>query len=277
MKKHKPFKPPLSFLDKCVYCFAFLMAFILPLLFVIGCEYFRDLIAFNDLSTLAYTPHVSFFILLPFLFYFLLSSIVFLYVKFQEKKPIFGNRKIIYGQPPWDKSYYPLFDARRKKLYEKPSQKKYRKHMLVLWCSGLILTFILVPFGFLGRDCLQKDNRVISYNAFNQVQSEYTPSNFTSMTLQTRYVVQNRGANYWEFEMLIKMNDGARFSFSNLDFDLRKEACIDDCLAKMMELKRMFTAKNISIVGAEDVDKAADYLGLDESQTLLLQELFSEN
>lgn len=277
MKKHKPFKPPLSFLDKCVYCFAFVMAFIVTLLFIFGCDYFRGLIAFSDPSTLAYTPHASFLFLVPFVLYFEISSIVFLFVKFQEKKPIFGNRKITYGQPPWDKSYYPLFDARRKKLYEKPSQKKYRKHMLVLWCSGLILTFILVPFGFLGRDCLQKDNRLISYNVFNQVQSEYAPSNFTSMTLQTRYVVQYRGANYWEFEMLIKMDDGTQFSFSNWDFDWSKEACKDDCLAKMMELKRMFTAKNISIVGAEDVDKAADYLGLDESQTLLLQELFSEN
>ena len=58
------------------------------------------------------------------------------------------------------------------------------------------------------------------------------------------------------------MTDGKSFWFSNKAFDSPRPGDQDTCLMTMTQIKQLFPPDSITIVGADDVDKVADYLGI---------------
>lgn len=272
-KKHKRmFRPPLSTLDKSIYWLGLLLSFIGILLLGLCFEDITGVIAFQDPSVVAYSSHASFLFVLPLLGYVEISAAVFCITALEEKKPIFGNRKVRYGKEPWSKDCFPLFDARRKKIFVKPSEKRFRRSMTRVWCIGLLICLLLAPFSFWGRDCLTQNDSIISYNALNQA-TAYTTEAFSHLTIQAKYVSGYRTASYWKYQITIK-TDGGFFTFSNRDFDWREPNSKERALQKMLEIKALFMPDEITIKGAHNIEKVADYLGLNDEQKQLLQKLF---
>lgn len=274
-KKSRSCRPPLSLLDKSIYWLGLLLSFIFVLLFLFCFEDITNAIAFRDSLVVAYNSHASFLLFMPLLLYIEISALVFCIMALEGKKPIFGNRKVQYGETPWAKDCFPLFDSRRKNIYVRPSKMRFRRDMMIVWIVGLFVCSLFAPLGFFGRDCLTTDNRIISYNVLNREDSSpYTTDDFSNLTIQAEHVSGYRSADYWKYEIIIEMKDGKSFAFSNRDFDWRKDNYRELCLEKMLEIKSSFASDLITIKGEHNVKKVADYLGLNDEQTQLLQKLF---
>lgn len=274
-KKNRNRRPPLSFLDKCIYWFMLLLSFVFSLLLIFCFEDITTVIAFRNSSVVAYNNHASFLFVTPLLLYIEISALVFFITALESKIPIFGNRHIQYGEAPWEKDCFPLFDSRRKHVYVRPSKKRFRRDMMIVWMVGFFLCSLFAPFGFFGRDCLTDDNCIITYSVLNQEDTyPYTTDDFSNLTIQAMHVSGYRSADYWKYEIIIEMKDGKSFTYSNRDFDWRKDDHRETCLEKMLEIKSFFTRDKITIKGEHNVEKVVNYLGLDDKQTILLQELF---
>lgn len=262
-------------MDKSIYWLGIFLSFFLSLFLAFGFEDITGLFAFHDPSVVAYNRHATYLFVLPLLLYIETSALVFFITALEGKTPIFGNKKFQYGQAPWAKDCFPLFDSRRKSLYVSPSEKSFRRSMIIVWTAGLFLCSLFAPFGFFGRDCLTQNNSIITYNVLNQEDSvAYTTDDYSHLTIQASYVPGYRASGYWEYEIKIRMKDGKLFRFSNRDFDWRKPHLQERCLNQMLDVKAFFPPDAISIKGEDKLEKLSDYLGLNEEQNQLLQELF---
>ncbi len=274
-KKNRNCRPQLSFLDKSIYWVGIILSFILSLLLIYCFEDVTGVIAFQDSTVVAYNSHASYLFVMPLLLYVEVSGMVFCVTALEGKKPVFKNRKTQYRKSPWAKDCYPSFDPRRKNIYVRPSEKRVRRRMRIIWTVGLLLCSLFVPFGFFGRDCLTRNNSIIAYNVLNQEDSTaYTTDDYSHLTIRAMHVSGYRSASYWTYEITIRLKDGKSFTFSNRDFDRREPHYQERCLNQMLDIKSFFTSDTITIKGKHTIEKVADYLGMNDEQNQLLQELF---
>lgn len=274
-KKAKQLKPPLSAIDKVIYFSGLFASFALALLMIFFFEDITFRIAFSDSSIVAFREHGSMLFIMPFVLYFFISAVIIFTNALTYKKPLFGNRKIKYGEHPWTKSTYPLFDKRRKSIYIKPSAKRFKRICFIAWCAFFLLTIFLIPLGLFGRDCLSYDNTITTYNVFNTKSNTiYTKDDFDSLILQIDHVIIPKGGSYWQYGMKIITTDNKTFYFTNRDFDFTKPDSEDTSLEKMAEIKALFSEDDITIKGAENIDIVSDFIGLNKRQTQSLYDLF---
>lgn len=275
-RTNTPNRPPLSGLDKCIYWLALILTIVGSVIVLFCFEVIQKLIAFTDPTVIADVEQANFLFVLPFLFFIDCSAIIFFMGRYGNKTPIFGNAKVTYGQYPWDENCYPLFDKRHKTVETAPSEKKRRRKKLLLWTIGFLLFLMIAPLSLFGRECLHNDGSISSYNIINQVSDKvYTAQDYHRLTLRTEHVTGYRKASCWKYEMEIEMTDGKSFWFSNKAFDSPRPGDQDTCLEAMTQIKQLFSSESITIVGAEDVYKVADDLGMNEAQTQKLQRLFT--
>ncbi len=130
-KKRRHFRrPPLSFVDKCMYC----LFFILFLVFIIGCCIFvggiwERSVILSDPSVVA-VNFKDLLLRVPFSMYVVISGIIFLTFCYEDRKPIFGNRDKKYASGHWEK-IYPVFSKkwREKRRNDKPSEIRFRRKL----------------------------------------------------------------------------------------------------------------------------------------------------
>ena len=194
-----------------------------------------------------------------------------------DHMPIFGNKKIKYGEHPWAYDCYPLFDKRRKK-YRKPSAKRLHRKIITILCIVILISLCFVPLGLFKRDCLNADNSITSYNSFNKKSDiVYTQEDFSHLTIDAYYYTHTSRkwfANLifrenYSFRLEIKTSDGNSFTFKYGDFDNKS-------LDKMLEIKSLFEPDSITIKGADKTDWVAEDLNFNEQQHSKLKNLFSE-
>ena len=206
--------------------------------------------------------------------YFLISGLVFFIVSLQNKIPIFGNKKVRYGEHPWNKDLFPLFDKRRKHVYISPSKRTYKRKWISLWCVGLIITILFIPFSLFGRECLMKDNSIVTYSMFNTVKDNTYTSQYTELQIKTVHVSGRYTADYWQYQITLKTVDDKKFVFSNRDFDWRQDGAKDRALDTMLEIKALFPSSAITVSGEEDLEKVLEDCGMNDSQAQKLYRLF---
>lgn len=273
-KKRKLRNPPLSFLDRCIYAGALLLIIILAFSAVLIFDRIEYFIAKSFSLTIAYRPNATFLFVLPCFFYIFISLLVFTIYNWESRKPIFGDRKIAYGTAPWNKDCFPFFSPERKKRYVKPTQRRFHRNCMIAWCAGLVIPVLLFPLGLFGRTCLLQNTNIVEYNVFNNITAEYTADDFDALILKTNHVIPYKGAPYWEYVMIIETEGGKRISFSNGDFIMDTN---QKKLEKMAEIKGYFPSDRITIIGENNLEKVADSLGLCDTETNLLFNLFSMN
>lgn len=275
-KTNTPNRPPLSILDRCIYWLVLILIMVSSVIVLFCFEAIQKLIAFTDPTVIADVEQANFLFVLPLLFFIDCSAIIFFMGRYGNNTPIFGNAKVTYGQYPWDKNCYPMFDKRHKTVETAPSEKKRRRKKLLLWTIGFLLFLMIAPLSLFGRECLHNDLSISSYNIINQVSDKaYATQDYHRLTLRTEHVTGYRRASYWKYEMEIEMTDGKSFWFSNKAFDSPRPGDQDTCLMTMTQIKQLFPPDSITIVGADDVDKVADYLGMNEAQSQELHRLFA--
>ena len=277
-KKHKKMDrmPPLSFLDKSIYWSAMVLLVVLGLGSPILYEVITDEIVFRDPTVIAYNNDMNGFLIGPALVYAFITGLICLATALESKRPLFGNRKIRYGQDPWDKECFPLFDPRRKTVPVKASEQGFRRKFRRLWAVGMILCLLLVPLSLFGRDCLTEDNTILSYNVLNMRSSDtYMNDDFSELVIRAKHVNRRYWRGYWKYIIEIEMTDGTSYSFSNLDFDVSLPDAKERILQKMLEIKALFPPESVKIVGTDKLEKVVDDCDFDEEQEEMLRELFS--
>ena len=176
--------PPLSFVDKTIYWFLFLLLCGAYIVLLFGPLYLRHRIAFADRSVAAVEDNISIFWLgVPWMTFFLMTFIPWMQA-YQDRKPIFGKRNFKYGPPAWPK-VYPLFMKNKPYVFESERKKKERKQIAIVLLVVLLISFIPLPWSLYGRDCLRHDGSIVQYNMFNKEVRNFSSEEITNVKIET--------------------------------------------------------------------------------------------
>ncbi len=275
--KKKHLCPPLTLLDKSSYLLCFIISCLGAFLFIICFDYIRSVIAFSRADTVAYRSTASSLFSLTFVLYLEISALVFFICAWESKKPIFGSKKYKYGEYPYKEDCVPFFHRKKYNINKKPSQKRFARQMVALWCSILVFAAGLIPFGLFGRNALYEDNHIEKINLINLTSDTYTTEDFAHLTIRA---YKNRTGRYhitgfWTYAITIETKGGEEFSFSRGDFNSYASGSQNISLDKMLEIKSLFDSDSITITGAENTPKVVERFDLDETQQAKLDRLFA--
>lgn len=271
-KRNKPLRPPLTLLDKSIYILCLILSVSSGFALIIGLAFLKKQIAFADTDAVAFTTNASTALALPFVLYFTISAAIFFIVCLEDKKPLFGNKNIHYGIPPYAPDCIPLFGKKNCNVYIKPSHKRNTRKLFCLWGSALLAFACLLPFCLFGRDVLYQDNRIETFNAVNLTTDTYTAQDYLHLTVRAYRTRSGRhGVSHWdEFSVTIETKDGKEYTFSCYDFD----GTADERLDYMLEIKSLFSREAITFQNADKLETVADRQNMTESQRAKLYELF---
>lgn len=276
--KKKRRNPPLSSLDKAVYIFGWILNAVICFSSVFLFILVQDTVAFSNPSVTAYRTGASMLWSFPLFLFVIASTNVFIIGNFSSETPIFGNKRIKYGEHPWAKDCFPLFDKRRKTAYVKPSKKRLYRKWLIIWCAALLFVTSLASFGLFARDCMYKDLSIRSYNTFNRKSGEeYSTEDYSHLTIDTEmgFSTSSRGLIRVLSEprvtvsLTVEMKDGNKFTFSYGDFV--KGSALDE----MQKIKDAFDSQAITVRGEYLIDEAIDDMKLSEEESQKLRSLFN--
>ncbi len=273
-KRH--LRPPLSFIDESIYVLGILLSFITACLFAFLFSDINTIIAFGKPETVAYRPGLCYLFILPVTMYFEISVLCIFLMGWKSKKPIFGNKKYEYGKFPFREDCFPLFPLKAYINKKSPSQKNMIRKLFLLWCIVFLILASISPLSFFGRTALYADNSVEVINVFNKVTAVYTTDEFSHLTIEAAHHRGHKGTDYYRYEISISMYDGKDFLFTNRDFDYRLDETKDISLDKMLEIKNLFNANEITVKGTDLLDEIAVQLSLNKEQKNKLNELLSE-
>lgn len=279
-KKAKAKNPPLSFADKSIYFLAILLSAVLVFLIGMAIYQAKKSIAASNTDVVAYTSGSSILWAFPFLLFVIISLFAFISSNMNNRTPIFGNKKIKYGEYPWSKECFPILDPRRKNVYIKPSKKRFLKTALLIWLSVLLIFSSLVPLCFFERECLMSNNSIVAYGIFNQKISSYTKENLSHLTIEpseystnTRDVISSIFSRKLTIQITIDTSDGNSFTFTYGDFrQINKDG--SDALNSMLKVKSLFPDNSITVVGKDRVEKIIESLEFNTYQAQKLRTLF---
>ena len=269
-KKKRGLKSPsLSSLDRCIYYVALLLLVVVfMLMFLLPIGIFRNVV-FSDPGVIAAMDRGE-VVRWPFLFYVLLSAFIFVVACFNEKKPIFGNKRIKYGDHRW-KPVYPLFSKERREYRrnEKPSDIHFRRKMWRVWLTGLGITFVFFLLGIFCRWTYEEDGRFHQFNAFNAETISCPVEELTELTFNIRR--NSKGGGY-SLRIFFELEGGhGHFymgDFSGDTFEARLE--------QLLALKEAVPQDRIFYTG-KSLERYLHYEDPTPSERDLLNQIFQMN
>ena len=277
-RRKKNIRPPLTLLDKSIYLLGILLSFSVAIALLLGLDAIRRLIAYQTEGTLAWESLANSLFSLPFILALEISAFCLIIGGWEGKQPIFGSKKIRYGEHPYERNCFPLFSKKRRLIKKNPSHQKFTQKLILLWLTVMILLACLIPLSLFSREVLYQDNHIERINMFNHVTEAYTADDFEHLTIRANYALYLRkpGSSGWKYSIELKMKDGTTFHFSQRNFDGAYQNSRDACLDKMLDLKSRLSPENITIEGADNVDAISEEYRLNEEQYAKLCKLFAE-
>lgn len=142
--------------------------------------------------------------------------------------------------------------------------------LLGLWLAGLLLVALLAIPAVFGRNCLQNDGSVVSYNGWNQQIATHSPE---TLTVRAYYHTRSRSL-FGSWRCALVLRDGThKFTFDSAEF--RRTGSQKDWLEQMLEVKSHVPLEDILIDGGENLMGLQRDYGFDGEEMKLLRELFS--
>lgn len=268
-KKSGPKTPPLSSLDRCIYFISFLLIVVIFfMLLFLPMEIFRNTM-FSDPNIIAAVDRGE-LMRWPFFFYVLFSAFIFAVTCYEGKKPIFGNKKIKYGDHRW-KPVYPLFSKERREYRrnEKPSDIHFRRKMWRVWLTGLGITFVFFLLGIFCRWTYEEDGRFHQFNAFNTETISCPVEELTELTFNIRR--NSKGGGY-SLRIFFELEGGhGHFYIGDFSGDTFEER-----LEQLLALKEAVLPDRIFYTG-HDLGKYMRYVDPTPSERDLLNQIFQTN
>lgn len=274
MGQHKKRRnPPLSKLDKAIYDFLCLLMLVIIVSVVPLSDMPALWLATREHTILAVSRHTSTLLELPVPLYLSISAEAAIGWRRSARIPIFGNPNIKYGKYPWS-DVYPLFYKNKPKKHLRPMERELKKSAKILWSIGLILCLLLLPFGLFGRDCLTKDDRIITYDCLNRVVLTYDTAEVSFVRLNCFYS-SSRYTTTANYSIILTMSDGEKFQFINEEFALDMDLL--STIGVMQEIKDSMPPDCVTYEGLEDLEDVIDSLALTPEEETALRRLFTPN
>lgn len=228
-KKHK--MPPLSVLDKLIYSFLFLIILVISFNFSYIPELVLKSISFTNNPVFAVTAGTSSLLLLiPTLVVFSISF-YFWIINYEQKRPIFGKKGIIYGEQT--RNIYPLFGQQQNPENKNGLSKKEKSHKRFVFASLpiiLALSFAIGALGIYSRYELT-DASIIKYNSLNHVSNQYPLDTVTQIEIDAYHHNRYRSSGYYTFSYTFFFDNGKDIQFTYSEFrDLESLKIVDSTL-----------------------------------------------
>ena len=276
-KKRMNRMPPLSFVDKAIYWFAFLILCMLYLVLFFGPLHLRHIIAFSDESVIAVEDNISiWWLAIPWLTFTAMTLILW-YLPYQDRKPIFGKRNFKYGPPAWPK-VYPLFLKNKPYVFVSERKKEKRKKIATLLLIVLLVSFIPLPWSLYGRDCLRNDGSIVQYSMFNKYLHDFSSGEIKEIKIETyRYSTgKYHRTTQWGIRMQFVTDSGAKYTFDQSEFRNNIETNPRFWLAAMLNVKQRYNPGIVCYEGVEDLDKVIADKKFSDEERKLLYHLFGQ-
>ncbi len=237
-KRKRKEAPPLSSLDKRIYI-ALIMIFLLLTLALVPDWSYWGARAFGIwIQPAAMRREASDFIAMWLLLAVLLVCTITLYIKgFIERNPIFGDKTIAYGEYPWPKNLYPIFDRRRKTHRINVENRRFWRCYVTIMCLILIFVFIISGPVICRRICFEDNGDVNAYNSLAPI-SRYNVDDYERAEFEI-YKHTHRFNSYWSYELTVVCSDGRSYSFAREDMKEPAKA-----LETVLRIKNMLPEKS---------------------------------
>ena len=271
--KHGQRTPPLSSLDRSIYyiCFALLIATFMLLLFF-PIELFHN-IMFSNPRIIAAADRGEVTRVL-FVGYVIVSAVCFVAVGYAQKKPIFGNKKINYGEYRW-KPRYPLFSKewKNRHKYEKPFDTRFRRGLWMLWFVGFAVMLLLFLLNICCRWTYESDGTFRRYNAFNQETLSCPAEDLTELSVGIYKGKYRKGKHSYYLSIAFEL-DGGKGSFSLGDFSGES---FEECLTQIFALKERVPSDRVFYMKSERLERYLWQIDPSSSEREWLYQIFDKN
>lgn len=265
-KRKKPKMPPLSVLDKLIY--SFLFAIILVISFNISNipKLVHKSNSLTNNHVFAVTAGTSSLLLLiPTLVIFSISF-YFWIVNFEEKRPIFGKKGIIYGEKT--RNIYPLFGQQQKPKNRNNLSKNQKSYKHLVFASLSIILALSIAIGALGIYSRYEltDTSIIKYNSLNHVSNQYPLDTVTGIEITAYHHNRYRSSGYYTFSYTFFFDNGKAIPFTYSEFrDLESLKIVDRTLRTVPR----------KIKGIKNLDALRREYHFNDQDWAIIQDLFS--
>ena len=241
--KSRAKKPPLSTVDKLIYYFIYLMAFILLLSYLYFISFIAEKVAYSDVDIIAFNNDFIYLSSLP-LILLLTCSVVVIVTLGLNKQPIFGNKKFKAKYNEYTIKVYPVFSDGFKDRYIKKN-KKQLKVIAKIFFSILLVSILILPFGVCSREVITKDNQFLSVNSFNRISHSCDIEDFDKLVINVN-IGSGKNMNY---EINLEFISSKKtYIFSPHNFS---KMSVEDALIYMLKLKSVFNENEYEIKNAD--------------------------
>ena len=267
-------KPPLSTLDKIVYYLLIIIMFVIACKIMIAlCKDISMAIDYADKEVVAVQRNKPLVMVcvLPFSNAILMSLTIPFCAGLKYRQPIFGNRKFKSSLLHPTMKTYPIFSKEFREKISDGTRKKVKKFVKIS-VIGILLTALLLPFGFFKRDVLSNDNQIHSYNVVNVKKGSKSIENADKLIISANRDVsggKSRTVNYIFSVALVYGEE--TYEFTSASF---YEMSNEETIKYMLYLKELFGDGKYEVNGVKWLETIARRKKLDGTERALLYELF---
>ena len=270
--------PPLSFVDKLIYWFLFLLHLTLSFILLLELLHLRRVITFADISVVAVAARSGIlWVIIPWLTYFLIPFIL-LDKCYIDRKPIFGRRNFKYGPPAWPK-VYPLFMKNKPYVFVSARKKKDRRLSVIILLIVLLVSLIPLPLSLYGRNCLRDNGSIVQYNMLNNVAHSFTSEEIEVVTIKAYRYRTKSDPKFWSYGVQIELitDTGKKYPFNAWEFrDHEKNGALT-WLLSMEDIKQHYDQEILRYEGVNYLDDVVADKALTNEEAQLLYRLFAQN
>ena len=268
-KNRKARKIPLSKLDKCIYIIMLMMGFLSVLLIIPLGIVIPEAIAFSSEDVIVSRNTAAIFTSIPLVLFLCISVVSLAGYGLENRQSIFGNNKYRVGNAAPAFPSYPIFSREFRNSLTKNRRQRIKITVIGL-LSGLVITAMIVPFGFCPRITLDKNNEIKKYNIFNvNVESnDISEAQKTVIKITEHYRVRSGYSYNFMIEFVF---DNEKISFSSGKFG---EMSNSEKIEYMIYLKSLQSEDSVYIEGVDMMDKLVDEFEFNEEERALIYDLF---
>lgn len=269
-KKKRREAPPLSTLDKGIYIALIIILLVLSAALAVDWSYWAARISGTWLEPVALRREGGDFLAVWFIVIAADICAFALYIKgIVDRTPILGNKAVSYGEYPWPKSLYPIFDERRRLYPVKAEKKRFWRGFAAVICLLLVLAFVFSWPVICRRAALDGDGTINAYNTFAKV-LRYCPEDYEKAEFEI-YEHSHRQLSYWTYKINVVCTDGRSYAFTREDMKEPAEA-----LKTALELKQFLPENKFLLYNYVYLEKLLSEENIVGAEEALLRELFSQ-
>ncbi len=260
--------PPLSRLDKGIYIAIMVVCLLAAAALAFDWSWWGEKIFGEAVRTVALRREFSEFFAAFLIVAVLLVLVFTLHIKgFVERIPIFGNKNVKYGEYPWPKKLYPIFDERRKQLPMSAEKRRFWRGYAAIICLLLIYAFFISGPTICRRVTLEPDGAINAYNSFTPV-SHCCTEDYECAEFRI-YEHWHRFASYLTYELTLTCDDGRSYTFTREDMSTP-----DDALKTVLKIKEELSEEQFGIYRRDLLENLISEENIQAEEEALLRQIF---